>query len=206
MHVIRSSPRFYRAAAFLLGLFFVSSISSAQFWSFSSDAVEERSEAGLVFEELIKRYATKDRSGFMQLVSRDFAGNMTALDSALSDDFRFLESIRIRPTIQRIVDYDGKCSIYFSFNRQVRSIRGGQIFQDQAVTSLTLIREVDGFKLYEMASPVIFGLSDSTSLATFVTNESVGKEVITVDRDGNVEKRQQGRAPNINNRPFSGIL
>lgn len=164
-----------------------------------------RAEARQVFEELLSRYMNRDRSGFMQLVSRDFTGSEMALDSALSNDFRFFDSIRIRPTIQRMAEFDGRWTIYFSFNRQVRAVRSGELLQDQANTSLTLIREGEGYRLYEMAAPLIFGLSDPTNVATFVTDESIGKEVISVDREGNVDKTEQGQTTDSTTGPASNI-
>ncbi len=154
---------------------------------------DARALARAAFEELLARYMARDRAGFMALVSRDFSGNESALDSALSNDFRFFDSIRIRPTIQRVAAADDRWTIYFAFDRQVRSVRTGQLLQDRAYTTVTLIREGEGYKLHELAAPLIFGVSDPGDVATFVTDESVGTEVLTVDRDGNVSTQEQGR-------------
>lgn len=166
---------------------------------------DRRAEARQVFDKLVQRYMARDRSGFMDLVSRDFMGSEAALDSALSNDFRLFASIRIRPTIQRMAEFDGRWSIYFQFNRQVRSVRSGKLLQDRANTSLTLIREDGGYKLHELAAPLIFGLSDPSNVATFVTDEAVGQEVITVDQDGNVEKTEQGQTTESNSGAVSNI-
>lgn len=154
---------------------------------------DARALARQAFEALLERYMARDRSGFMDLVSRDFAGNLSALDSALSNDFRYFDGIRIQPTIQRMAALDNKWTIYFNFNRQLRSVRSGQVLRDQANTSVTLVREGDGFRLVELAAPLIFGVSDPSNVATFVTGESIGTEVIVVDRDGNVSKAGQGQ-------------
>ncbi|MDZ4201317.1 MAG: hypothetical protein U1C96_04125 [Gallionella sp.] len=168
---------------------------------------DARALARAAFEQLQERYMARDHSGFMALVSRDFAGNESALDSALNNDFRFFDSIRISPTIQRMAAADDRWTIYFAFNRQVRSVRSGQLLQDQAYTSVTLIREGEGYKLHEMAAPLIFGVSDPGNVATFVTDESVGTEVLVVDQDGNISKRDQGQqvdnAGSIGNIPLS---
>ena len=165
---------------------------------------DNRSLVQETFAELIRTYSARDRSGFMALVSHDFVGSEMALDSALSNDFRYFDSIRIRPTIQRMAQLGDRWMIYFSFNRQVRSVRSGQLLQDQANTTLTLIREGEGFKLHEMAAPLIFGLSDPSNVATFVTDESIGKEVIVVDDEGNVSTSEQGQT--VESAPPSNII
>ncbi len=152
-----------------------------------------RALARQAFEALLEHYMARNRSAFMDLVSRDFAGNLSALDSALSNDFRYFDGIRIRPTIQRMASLDNKWTIYFNFNRQLRSVRSGEVLRDQANTSVTLVREGEGFRLVELAAPLIFGVSDPENVATFVTGEAVGTEVIVVDRDGNVSKAGQGQ-------------
>lgn len=155
---------------------------------------DSRALAEAAFEQLLERYMARDRAGFMAMVSRDFIGNETALDSALSNDFRFFDAIRIRPTVQRMAAADDRWTIYFLFNRQVRSVRTGQLLQDQANTSVTLVREGDGYKLHELAAPLIFGVSDPGNLASFVTDESIGTDVLVLDRDGNVVTQPQGQA------------
>lgn len=154
---------------------------------------DNRALAKAAFERLLERYMARDRSGFMSLVSSEFLGNETALDSALTNDFRFFDSIRIEPTIQRMAASDNRWTIYFIFRRQVRSVRSGQMLQDQAQTSVTLIRDGDGYKLQELAAPLIFGVSDPSNVATYVTGESVGTSVLTVDSTGNVSTTQQGQ-------------
>lgn len=171
-----------------------SSDETAHAFDFRLVSTDARAQALEALEELIRRYANRDRSGFMELVSGEFVGNHMALDSALSNDFRYFDAIRIRPTVQRVADLNGRWSIYFSFIRQVRSVRSGQMFQDQANTSVVLIRDEDGYKLHELAAPLIFGLSDPSNIATFVTSESVGKNIITLDQNGTVEKKTQGQA------------
>lgn len=154
---------------------------------------DSRALARQAFDALLERYMARDRSGFMDLVSEDFTGNISAMDSALSNDFRFFDGIRIVPTIQRMASHDNKWTVYFNFNRQLRSVRTGQTLRDQANTSVTLIREGEGFLLFELSAPLIFGVSDPASIATFVNDESIGSEVIIVDRDGNVTKANQGQ-------------
>ncbi len=155
---------------------------------------DNRALAKAAFQQLLDRYMARDRSGFMGLVSREFLGNETALDSAIGNDFRFFDSIRIEPTIQRMAASDNRWTIYFNFRRQVRSVRSGQMLTDQAMTSVTLIRDGDGYKLQELAAPLIFGVSDPSNVATYVTGEAVGRPVLTVnEKTGEVSTQTQGQ-------------
>lgn len=155
---------------------------------------DNRALAKAAFQQLLDRYMARDRSGFMSLVSREFLGNETALDSAIGNDFRFFDSIRIEPTIQRMAASDNRWTIYFNFRRQVRSVRSGQMLTDQAMTSVTLIRDGDGYKLQELAAPLIFGVSDPSNVATYVTGEAVGRPVLTVnEKTGEASTQTQGQ-------------
>lgn len=165
---------------------------SAHAFEFKATATDGRTLARAALQQLIDRYAARDRSGFMNLVSPDFVGSAGVLDGAVGDDFRLFDSIRIVPTIQRLSRADNRWTVYFSFIREVRSARTGQSFQDRASTSVVMVREGDGYKLLEVAAPLIFGLSDADELATFVEPESAGQSVIQVDADGNVTKRPLG--------------
>ncbi|MFV0370704.1 MAG: hypothetical protein ACK5JI_03555 [Azonexus sp.] len=149
---------------------------------------DSRALARAAFERLLERYMARDRSGFMQLVSDRFVGNISALDSALSNDFRFFDSIRIVPTLGQSVKVPSpsgdRWTIQFSFTRQVRSVRSGQMLQDRAYSTVKLVREGDGYKRLELATPLIFGVSDPGEIATFATSQSAGP-VLTVDQNGN---------------------
>lgn len=155
---------------------------------------DSRALAREAFQTLLQRYMTRDRSGFMQLVSNQFAGNGTALDAALSNDFRFFDSIRIEPTIRQMAASNNRWIIHFNFNRQVRSIKSGQMLQDRGQSAVTLVREGDGYKLYELAAPLIFGVSDPGDVATYVAEGAAGSQVLVVDADGNASLGSQQRS------------
>ncbi len=160
---------------------------------FSVSPHDETALAKAAFLDLLDRYMAEDRAGFMRMVSDDFAGNASALDGALSDDFRAFDAIRITPTIQRITAQDGRFSISFAFTRQVRSARTGQMLKDASSTIVVLQRGEAGFHLVEMAAPLIFGLSDAENVASFVNDGAIGDTVIVVDDNGNAATGEQGQ-------------
>lgn len=136
--------------------------------------------------KLIERYAARDHSGFMALVAQDFAGNLSALDSAISNDFRIFDAIRIQATPRRATESEGRWSIQFGYNREMREIRSGKNFTDNSVSSLVLVRENDGFKLRELATPLIFGLSGGADVTTYNEAAAAGHKIILVDENGGV--------------------
>lgn len=151
--------------------------------------VTSRDETQIVrqaFLNLIKLYAAENRAGFIALVSPEFEGNLSELEDAIEDDFRYFDNIRIEPNIVRIIQFDGKYEVYFTFNRQLQSTRSGRLLKDSAASTATFSRVGEQFMLHEMAAPLIFGLSNPTELATSVTEESVGQEVIVVSESGDV--------------------
>lgn len=133
------------------------------------------------FMRMIEAYRNKNRSEFMRYVSEDFQGIVSALDEAISNDFRNFDNIRIEPNITRVSPFSGGFDIYFTFNRQVYATRNGRLLKDAAASTMMFKREGDGFKLTRLAAPLIFGVSNPSDVATSVTTQSVGLQVIAVN-------------------------
>jgi len=145
-----------------------------------------------MFTDVIQKYMQEDYSGFMNMVHSDFEGNRSELEDAVSDDFRFFDNIRIVPTITRIIAFDDSMEVYFTFTRQVFATKTGQLLNDSAASSTVFKMDSDGtYKLAELAAPLIFGVSRPTEVATSVTEEAVGQQVLSVDLDGNASKTAQ---------------
>jgi hypothetical protein len=149
-------------------------------------------EAAMVFKELLKHYMDENRFAFMELVSEDFEGDLDALEDAIQDDFRFFNNIIIRPSITRTIGQDNEYEVNFIFYRRVQSANSGEIFTDNAATTMNFRTEEGGVKLISMAAPLIFGLSNVAEVATSVDNDAVGDQVIVVDPNtGRVTKVEQ---------------
>lgn len=130
----------------------------------------------------------------MRLVSPDFEGIVSALEDAISDDFRFLDNIRIEPNITRLAPAGKNFDLYFTFNRSVTVARSGQVVRNSAATTMTFERTAEGFKLSRMAAPLIFGVSNPEDIATSVTGESVGKSVLALNpKTGSAATATQGQ-------------
>jgi hypothetical protein len=138
-------------------------------------------EVRSTFLRMLEAYRGKNRSEFMRYVSDDFEGIVSALDEAVSNDFRNFDNIRIEPNITRISPFGGGFEIYFTFNRQVYSTRNGRLLKDAAASTMMFRREAQGYRLTRLAAPLIFGVSNPTDVATSVTTQSVGQQVITVN-------------------------
>ncbi len=144
----------------------------------SADGV---AEAKATFKKLLELYQAKDRTGFMKLVAESFEGDASALDDALAGDFRWLDSIAIQANITRVVSNTGLFELYFTYNRQVRSTKSGQFYKDSAASVVGFRRGTGGMKLVRLSAPLIFGVSDTGSVATSVTGQAVGQNVLNVD-------------------------
>jgi hypothetical protein len=153
-------------------------------------------EAKALFRKLLDAYQNKDRTGFMKLVSDSFEGDISALDDALTSDFRWLDSIAIQTNVSRVVSNTGLFELYFTYNRQVRSTRSGQFIKDSAASTVGFRRGTGGMKLVRMSAPLIFGVSDTGYIATSVTNQAVGQNVLVIDPyTGNSSTQAQGEKP-----------
>lgn len=150
-------------------------------------------EARAVFQKLLDAYQREDRASFMQYVSDQFEGNFGALEDGLSKDFRFLDDIRIQTQIARINRQERIYEIYFTYNRQVRSTKTGALLKDSAASVVGLRLEAGGMKLMRLSAPLIFGVSEAEDVATSVTGQSVGQQVLTIDASGNVAQASQGQ-------------
>lgn len=138
-------------------------------------------EAREAFGKLLEAYRNEDRAGFMRYVSDSFEGDASALDDALMNDFRWLDSIAIQTNITRVISNSGLFELYFTYNRQVRSTRNGQFLKDSAASVVGFRRGSGGMKLVRMSAPLIFGVSDTGYIATSVTGQAVGQNVLVVD-------------------------
>jgi hypothetical protein len=139
------------------------------------------SAAREAFSKLLEAYRNEDRAGFMRHVSDSFEGDSSALDDALMNDFRWLDSISIQANITRVISNSGLFELYFTYNRQVRSTRNGQFLRDSAASVVGFRRGSGGMKLIRMSAPLIFGVSDTGYIATSVTGQAIGQNVLVVD-------------------------
>ena len=169
-------------------------------------ASNPQDEVRLTFMALLRAYMDENRSDFMRLVSKDFEGNEAALEDAISDDFRYLDNIRIETQISRVAQFDQTYEVYFTFNRQVQP-RSGTPLKDAAASIAGFVREGDGFKLSRLAAPLIFGLSGASEIATSVAGESVGKNIITLNpHTGDASTGTQGALPGGSVESGSAVL
>jgi len=162
-------------------------------------ATDGAADSRAAFLGLLDAYQRKDRSGFMKLVSDAFEGDASALDDALTSDFRWLDSIAIQANITRVVSNSGVFELYFTYNRQVRSTRSGQFLKDSAASVVGFRRGTGGMRLVRMSAPLIFGVSDPGSIATSVTGQAVGQNVLSIDpNSGNASTQTQSNTTSGN--------
>lgn len=150
-------------------------------------------EARAAFMKLLDAYQREDRASFMRGVSENFEGNLGALEDGLAKDFRYLDDIRIQATVSRINRQERTYEIYFTYNRQVRSAKTGNLLKDSAASIVGFRLESGGMKLVRMSAPLIFGVSEAEDVATSVTGQSVGQQVLTISNSGEASTAPQGQ-------------
>lgn len=149
-------------------------------------------EARKALEQLVAAYQREDQTAFFRGVSDDFQGNRSAFEEAVARDFRLLDNIRLQPVISRVARMDRNVEVYLTFNRQVLSSTSGQLVKDAAATTATFSRTADGLKLVRLTAPVLFGVTDPEEVASGVTLDAIGQNVLVVDSKGQVSTGKQG--------------
>lgn len=144
----------------------------------ASDTAEE---VRRTFLRMLEAYQNENLGEFMRHVSDFFQGNLPTLEDAVRSDFANFDNIRIQPNITRVTSGAGDYEVYFTFNRQVYATRSARLLRDQAASTMAFRRAEGGMKLVRLAAPLIFGVSNPADVATTVTAQSVGQQVITVN-------------------------
>lgn len=132
-------------------------------------------------------YEDENDRQFMQYVSDDFRGDSATLEMALRKDFAALDDIRIDFTIVSAVFHNNRYHAAVQFNRNVFAMADGMPYADRGMTEFTFVRGKKGAMLYAMKTPLIFGLSYATDVATGTTRSAQNTgEFITVSEGGAV--------------------
>lgn len=135
------------------------------------------------FRAMLDAYMTENRGEFMRRVANDFEGDRSALEDAVDDDFRWLDGIRIDINVSRVMRYDNTFQVYFTFRRRAMSVATGQSFQDSSASTVSFTREEGDYRLSRIAAPPIFGVSNPGEVATSITEQAVGQNVLTLNPD-----------------------
>jgi len=151
-----------------------------------------KEEVKKTFNEMLQAYMREDLAGFMRYVSDNFQGDISILEDALEKDFRYFDNIKIYVSISRITKRGRYYDVCYRYNRQVTSTKTGKILKDSSSSCASFELEENQIKLVKLMAPLIFGVSEPEDVATGVTQEAVGTEVINVDEDGNVTVAEQG--------------
>ncbi len=145
-----------------------------------------RQEALDFLDKLAENYTAKNYTGFMKLVSTDFAGDDFVLSNALRKDFQLLGDISIRFTMSSITANDYFANVTAVYRRSVTPVLTGQRLNDSGITELALIKEKGQLKLYSMKKPLLFGLANGGAAATGILMSGQNQSVIQITRAGTV--------------------
>ncbi|HWQ61386.1 MAG TPA: hypothetical protein VN521_03695 [Negativicutes bacterium] len=145
-----------------------------------------RQEALAFLGLLADNYMAKNYSGFMKLVSTDFAGDDFILSNAVRKDFQLLNDISLRFTVSSVTGNDYFATVSANYRRSVTPVWTGQRLNDSGVTELALIKEKGKLKLYSMKKPLLFGLANGGAAATGIIASAQNGSVIQIAKDGTV--------------------
>jgi hypothetical protein len=110
-----------------------------------------------VLDKLIEAYEEKNTGLFMSLISDDFYGDKTILDSSLRSSQNLYHNVDIRYTLDSVVpDYVDKIFAAVTFNRQYTLVKTGKAVADSGSTAYVFKFEGGHLKVLSMARPLMF--------------------------------------------------
>ena len=139
---------------------------------------------------MITAYENKDPVRFIRNVSGKFEGDTILLNSAVRNDFMFLDAIDLQGIITRIsAGEKGRVHVDLAFTRFVVSARTGEPLQDSGMTELVFETTGDIPRVISMKNPLLFGVSKAASVAagTVYTPENSRTLVVTENGDAAVK-------------------
>lgn len=144
-----------------------------------------RAEIVKALDALIAAYRAETPAAFMAHVSPDFAGDAAILDTAVRKDFSALSEIRLAYTLSGIASGQaGRTAASINYRRQVISSRDGQPYSDSGTTEFVFKRGEDGYQVYSMKNPLIFGLTLASDVGTGTTPQPPGGDDIIIITGG----------------------
>ena len=145
--------------------------------------------SGLVrktLQKLSDAYQEQDPARFMRYVSPDFESDEVLLDTAIRKDFNTFDYIQIKYFINTIAaGNQGRIFVSINYNRSVVSAKSGEMLSDHGLTEFVFAMVNDIPKLVRIKNPLLFGLSDASSVATGTINSGTNNPILLVDEYGN---------------------
>jgi hypothetical protein len=118
-------------------------------------------------DRLIYAYETESADAFMAHVSPVFTGEKASFDTAVKDDFALFDQIDIQAGLSGFsANPKGFVHAALTYTRRVIAARSGELLADRGFTEMTFAVSADGFRLYSMKSPVLFGVSGASRIAS----------------------------------------
>lgn len=136
--------------------------------------------------DLVRAYQDKNAAAFMANVDSEFVGDPMNLDRALRKEFSFFDNVSLSYTINNMTASQNKIYVSLTYNRSLTSSRTGGAFRDSGITDYTFTISGGKLKIYSMKNPLIFGVSDTTNLATGNAANNPSTKVLVIDSGGRV--------------------
>ncbi len=118
-------------------------------------------------DSMVEAYKEESISRFMAFVSEDFTGDKTVLDRAVRTDFQAYDNLELRFNFNNVsVNEKGMIAVSLNYSRMMTSISTGKTNKDTGTTEFVFILGENGPQIYNMKTPLIFGISDPSGVAT----------------------------------------
>lgn len=120
-------------------------------------AGERIAEDGL--RELARRYSNRDYRGFADLIAADYRGDAGSLADAAARDFKAYSSINLSVVPSRTLIDGSDARIDFRYDETLVRSTDAFVSRTSGQASYTVRLEDGKYKLYQMPSPALFGIT-----------------------------------------------
>jgi hypothetical protein len=142
-----------------------------------------------VLAGMTEAYRNREVARFMTFVAENFRGDTSSLERAIRKDFSYFDNIDLRITISGMVtDARGQTLVAVNFSRFLVSTRTGRSVNDRGLTEFTFIQGERGPRVLAMKNPLLFGMTDSATLASGTVRQVSADPIIIIDDRGNITK------------------
>ena len=140
-----------------------------------------------VKQAMVEAYDSEDLSRFMGYISDNFTGDVFALEEAVQSDFDMYNNMNTDVRIQQVSKSGDQVNVEFEFNWTGIETSTGMLDSESGRTSFIFIQEGGTYKVLSMASPIVFGSSYASEIATSFygggyEEEEEGEESLAVYR------------------------
>lgn len=125
-------------------------------------------------KELVNYYNSENINSFMNLISKSYQGDYSALKNAIKNDFISYSNLKLSVTLINIIKQRNNVIAYVRYNWQGYDLKNGiTITKSPQNTEIGFVQENGKYKILYMKSPVMFGVTSSREIASDTSGTEV---------------------------------